>query len=66
MLLKLFVASALVTLISACSTTRGPATVEAECRIFGPLSSSVKDTKQTRLGILTHNKIGMAACHWKP
>lgn len=49
---------------AACATS-GPATVEGECRIFAPLSSSVRDTAETRAGIIGHNRAGKAACGWR-
>lgn len=52
-------------LMSACGTV-GPATVEGECRIFRPISSSVEDTAQTRREVVSHNAAGAAACGWRP
>jgi len=57
-------ASAVLILTAACQT-HGPATVERECRLFRPLGSSLRDTPDTRRGIVEHNRVGTAACGWR-
>lgn len=56
---------ALMAALSACKTV-GPATVEGECRLFRPITSSMKDTQQTRREIVAHNRVGSGACGWTP
>ena len=64
-LVKLMILPVLAMSLSACAT-RGPATVTAECRIFRPITSSVRDTEQTRREVTGHNRAGQAACGWQP
>jgi hypothetical protein len=54
-----------LTLCAGCAT-HGPATVQGECRIFRPITSSVQDTEPTRRQVVSHNAAGVAACGWTP
>lgn len=61
---RLMILPVLAMSLAACSTTRGPATVAGECRVFRPITSSVQDTTQTRREVTAHNRAGTAACGW--
>lgn len=52
-----------LTLTNCSRTTLGS---ESECKIFVPITDSVKDTQQTRVEIRIHNDIGQQVCGWKP
>lgn len=45
--------------------TSGLGTSKAACQVFRPITSSVKDTLQTRKEIVEHNAAGKAACGWR-
>lgn len=64
-LAKLMILPALALSLAACKTA-GPATVTGECRVFRPITSSVRDTDQTRREVTGHNRAGQAACGWQP
>ncbi len=61
---KMLLAVSIAIPLAACAT-HGPATVPGECRVFGPITSSVQDTAETRRQIVGHNAAGEAACGWK-
>lgn len=50
-------------MLTACQTTVGAGT---ECRIFRPISWSIKDTAPTQRQVKSHNAAGSAACGWRP
>jgi ABC-type oligopeptide transport system substrate-binding subunit len=35
-----------------------------ECRVFGPITYSSRDTVDTQRGVRAHNAAGTAACGW--
>lgn len=35
-----------------------------ECRVFGPITYSSRDTAETQRGVRVHNAKGTAACGW--
>ena len=64
-LAKIMTTTALMAGLAACQTA-GPATVRGECRLFRPISSSADDTAETRREVVAHNRVGTAACGWRP
>lgn len=36
-----------------------------ECRVFGPITYSSRDTVETQRGVRVHNAKGQAACGWR-
>lgn len=58
-------ALALLLPLGAC-VTDGPVTTEAACHVFKPISSSVRDTHQTRVEVFAHNAVGARLCDWTP
>lgn len=59
-LLMLSVALSSPFLLTACATS-GPAT-DGGCKIFKPITNSVRDTEPTRRAVVAHNKVYGAIC----
>lgn len=58
-----------VTALCAISLTLGACQSQTvsggtECRIFGPITYSSRDTTDTKRGVRAHNAAGTAACGW--
>lgn len=60
-MLKGAVLVALLTPLASCQTRGGD-----ECNIFGPISASNQDARETQNQVAVHNGKGIAACGWKP
>ncbi len=52
----------LVVALTGCETPK--ITSGAACDIFGPITYSRKDTKQTKDEIVAHNAVGAEVCGW--
>lgn len=65
MLAKLTTPAALLSgfLLTACATdTLGTKITDTSCKSFRPISSSKKDTEQTRREVIAHNKVYDTIC----
>ena len=54
-----------LSLLTACATV-GPVTTEGACRVFKPITTSVKDTQPTKTQVFAHNQVGVKECGWAP